>query len=383
MTEFSDIAISHESTVPLHLQLRRELHRLIESGRYLPGSRLPSELQLQRDLNISRNTIRQALREVEHDGLIERIPGKGTFVALPSPPPEVDQRMIAFVTCDFDSEFERRLLHGAESAARAQGFQVIFYNIRREFAEENRLLDELARNHVGGVVLWSFMRPEHIEPLTERVAEDFPPLVMMDRTVESLDCDYVASDNYGGAQMAVRHLLDLGHERIVFLGHDVTDLLPVAERLQGYEDAMRAAGLTPLAPWLIPSQKHELSPARTLKVIEDRESAELQFVMNRLREVCPTAIFALNDHIGLLASWAAAAVGLRVPQDLSIVGFDNSDLSRFRETPLTTVAQDIYGIGRRSVELLIERMEGYRGKRRWERIPVELRVRGTTGRRSD
>ena len=70
-----------------------------------------------------------------------------------------------------------------------------------------------------------------------------------------------------------------------------------------------------------------------------------------------------------------------MPHDLSVVGFDDTDFARYRETPLTTVAQDIDGIGRTSVELLIDRMEGYRGARRWERIPVELRVRGTTKRR--
>ena len=72
-------------------------------------------------------------------------------------------------------------------------------------------------------------------------------------------------------------------------------------------------------------------------------------------------------------------IGLDIPRDdLSVVGFDDSDFALYRETPLTTVAQDIYGIGKCSVEFLIDRMEGYRGPRRWERLPVELRVRGTT-----
>ena len=97
--------------IPLHVQLNRQLRQLIESGQYLPGSRLPSELKLHRELNISRNTIRQAFHDAERDGLIERIPGKGTFVAASgsTTQPNVSQRLIAFVTCDFDSEFERRL----------------------------------------------------------------------------------------------------------------------------------------------------------------------------------------------------------------------------------------------------------------------------------
>ena len=383
MTDFSEIEISHDSVVPLHVQLNRQLRQLIESGQYLPGSRLPSELQLQRELNISRNTIRQAFHDAERDGLIERIPGKGTFVATRQRQQAMaNERLIAFVTCDFDSEFERRLLHGAEHAARANGYRVVFYNTRQDFAEENRLLDELSRNMAGGVVLWSYMRPEHIQPLTQRIANGFPPVVLMDRTIEGLDCDYVASDNYGGAGMAVRHLLALGHQRIAFLSHDMTDLLPVAERLQGYHDTMCAAGLSPLDPWLIPSQQRELTPARTLKVSEKRESAELQYVMNCLQRERPTAIFAVNDHVALLAIRAAVMIGLSVPQDLSVVGFDDSDFGRYREIPLTTVAQDIYGIGKRSVELLMDRMEGYRGARRWERIPVELRVRATTEERS-
>ena len=379
MTDFSELKVDHDSLMPLHTQLHRQLRSLIDSGRWAPGSRLPSENQLQRDLNISRSTVRQAFSEAQHEGLIERIPGRGTFVAEPTRAGR-QKRLIAFIISDFESEREWELLNGAESAARVNDCHLVFYNTRHNCREEHRVLSQLVQQNIGGALLWS-----SAPPASDRLAYydvTLPPLVMMDRDTPSLPTDFVTSDNRGGAALALRHLLALGHRRIVCLTHDVVGLLPVAERIQGYSDTLLAAGEEPAPAWVLPTDA-ELSPASALRLGDDPESPPMRYLIRRLETERPTALFAVNDLVALLALRAAQALQLEVPDDLSVIGFDDVEFSAFMAPPLTTVAQDFHAIGRRSFELLLERMNGAAPPARTVRIPVALRERATTGRLAD
>jgi LacI family transcriptional regulator len=92
----------------------------------------------------------------------------------------------------------------------------------------------------------------------------------------------------------------------------------------------------------------------------------------------PTAIFTMNDLIALQVLKAASQAGVRIPQDLMLVGFDNMDITAHVEIPLTTVTQDCFTLGRRAAELLIERIEGYKGPPRQEVVPTQLEIRAST-----
>ena len=379
MTEADELKVDQNSRVPLHVQLQRQLRSLIASGRWERGRRLPSENQLQRNLGISRNTVRQAFNEMQHEGLIERIPGRGTYVAEPAPGGR-QKRLIAFIISDFESEREWELLNGAESAARGNDCDVVFYNTRHNCQEERRVLGQLAGQNISGALLWSCAPPAASPDEYEGVS--LPPLVMMDRDTPALPTDCVTSDNHGGASLATRHLLALGHRRIVCVSHDVVGLLPVAERIQGYRDTMRAAGEKAAPAWVLPTEA-ELSPDSALALGEDIDSAPMRYLMRRMQKERPTALFAVNDLVALVALRAARALQLRVPEDLSLIGFDDVEFSAFIAPPLTTIAQDFHAIGRRSFELLLERMDGAGPPARVERIPVALRERATTVRPAD
>jgi DNA-binding LacI/PurR family transcriptional regulator len=371
------IKISHESVIPLHEQLHNQLRQSILSGRWPPGYRLPSETELQRQLKISRSTIRQALRSAEVEGLIERVPGRGTFVAQPHTRHN-GRSPIAFVTFDFESEFQRLLLTGAEMAARHAGYPIIFANSSGDMQEERRLLERLKQDRVAGILLWSILEYSSPGYWLERLQNGFPPVTLMDRTLKGLQCDFVASDNYAGAYAATRHLLELGHQQIVFLSCRILGLLPIAERLRGYRAALEDAGLAPNEPWLVGEAHQELLHRAALLAYGDPASPHVQQIVAYLETERPTAIFTMNDNLALLALKAARLAGLSVPDDVSIVGFDDMDVVSHLEIPLTTVAQDTYQIGKRAAELLIERIEGYDGPPRWELLPTQLKVRAST-----
>ena len=379
MNKVSDIMLYHGSFVSLHVQLHNQLRELILSGRWSGGSRIPSENQITSHLNISRSTVRLALQRAELEGLVERLPGKGTFVANLSRK-ESHKRLIAFVTCGFDSETHLLLLNGAEEAVKANGHRIIFSNVQSR-QEEIDLLNRFGDEDVAGVLLW----PNATTPRMEQenvisYQQVHVPIVLMDRQIYGLDYDCVTSDNYGGAQVLMRHLVELGHQHVIFLSHHETELLTVMERYRAYCDVLQEAGLIPAAPWLIGPPGNEIGATYTLRSSANIKSPEFQQIKDYMLKAQPrpTAIFALNDYLAVIATRAMKLLNLPVPDAVSIAGFDDTELAAHLEVPLTTVAQDPFIIGKRAAQLLIERLDGNAGPTVCEIIPTQLRIRSST-----
>jgi DNA-binding LacI/PurR family transcriptional regulator len=378
-----EFAITRDSAIPFHMQLLDQLRHFILSGRWPPGTRLPSEAKLQRQLKISRSTIRQALSNAEAQGLIERVPGKGTFVAR-SPIGDRNSRLIGYITCDYPFRFrhlQSHLLSGAESVVSAQGYRILFCNSNEGVGDENKLLEELVLDDkVEGILIWPALHDDPSRRLFQLVRQGLVPVVLVDRAFDGLPCDYVTSDNYAGACAAVKHLVELGHRRIAFLSRPILQLLTVSERLRGYQDTLRNADLTPLEPWLVGPADQDMEIESTVRGSGDVVSQEIEQIVRYLQlPQRPTAIFAMNDMMTLQVARAARRVGLRIPDDLSLVGFDDESIVNTRlDVQLTTVAQDGFAMGKRAAELLVERIEGYEGPPRGEVVPTQLRVRAST-----
>ena len=375
-----EIRLVREGVIPLHAQLLNQLRHRILSGKWGPGTRMPSEPELQRQLNISRSTIRKALSNAEVEGLIKRVPGRGTFVS-PTALNRQGSHLIGYVTDDCHGGMQSQVLIGVERTAAAEGFRVIFVNSNGDVDEENRLLDQLAReDRVAGILIWSALREGPSGRLFHLCHQGAIPVVAVDRTFEGLACDFVTSQNYAGAYAAAKHLVELGHRQIVFLSRPILRLTTVAARLRGYQDALRDAGLTPWEPWLVGYADQELNMGTILEDGEDPHNRDVEEITQHLTSAQrPTAIFAVNDFMAIKAMKAARMLDLGVPGDLSLVGFDDIPLiTTLLDVPLTTIAQDARTIGRRATELLVERIHGYSGAAREESLPTELRVRSST-----
>jgi DNA-binding LacI/PurR family transcriptional regulator len=154
----------------------------------------------------------------------------------------------------------------------------------------------------------------------------------------------VSVDNRAAARQMVEHLIGLGHRRILMLAGNVRQSDRSRQRVQGYGDAMRAAGLTPLAPI-------------ELAFMAPDATAHLG---NAIRSDAPTALFCSSDQLALLAIRDLAALGLAVPADISVAGFDGTSLSALMVPPLTTVVQPSIALGRAAVERAIALLDGTR-----------------------
>lgn len=370
------IKLDKQSPIPLHVQLLNRLRQLILSGEWTSHEQLPSEPELVRQLGVSRATVRKALESAEREGLLFRVAGKGTFVeANPAAGP---QRLVGFVIPQFRSSFDSNLLIGVERELKTQGYRVLFCNSERRLEEENNLLAELIQDRVDGVIIWPVQSDDLDRELFRLSVRNFP-LVLMDRTFPYLETDSALVDNTGGAFAATQHLIELGHRKIAFLARPYLHLLPIAERLAGYRKALRDASLEPLPPLLV-GEALEPGTGYALRTYANATGPDIDALREALAQPDrPTAIFAMNDLMALLALKAAELTGLTVPDDLSIVGFDDLDAVSQLRVPLSTVAQNPLELGATAAQLLLDRLNGYRGAPRQRRLPTTLRVRGTTG----
>jgi len=349
------------------------------SGHWPKGSRIPSETQLTTHLHVSRSTIRLALQQVELEGLIERIPGKGTYVAY-VPTQGNQKQLIAFVTSDLEDPKALDLLHGAESEIRASAYRIMFSNAKSH-TEEIEMLTRFQEENVAGVLVWpNSDYGQAVEQHVNSYRALRLPIVFLDRNVPGVDCDYVTSDNYGGAYALVQHLIELGHEQIVFLTHPKLDIITVAARYRAYQEALLNAGLTPQAPWLVGRDGRELRGNTMLTNSTNPESAEFHEVMQHLlnAEQRPTAVVALNDYIAILALRVIKHLNIHVPSEISVTGFDDIELAAHLEVPLTTAAQDPFVLGKRAAQLLIERLDGFSTQVQQGVVPTQLRLRSST-----
>jgi DNA-binding LacI/PurR family transcriptional regulator len=232
--------------------------------------------------------------------------------------------------------FFAEVIHAIEETALNQGYNVILTNSGGQPERELAALRSLRERRVDGIILISgctkdaFYRAEGI---------DIPIVIINNAHREHIGYS-VEVDNAAGSRDAVRHLLDLSHSRIAHISGPAREW-DAAERLRGYEEALRAHGVAVDAELVVPGDNHT--------------DAGLA-CMQRLLAVPlpPTAVFCYNDATAIGAMRAARMAGLRIPEDLSVVGFDDIDLARHLEPPLTTVAQPKRQMGKTAVEMILK-----------------------------
>ena len=260
-------------------------------------------------------------------------------------------RAVALLVPDMTNPFFSRVLRGAQRAAAAAGYIVILVDTQNDRHWESQSFEALRAGPVDGYLLFEVTAPEALGP-DENV-------VMME--TEEPRRPSVRFDGEGGAAAAFEHLVELGHRRIGHLGAAFR-ALTFEHREQARRRVLTEAGLD------LDAQPRVLTP---ISIEEARVNGRA------LLEEKPTAVFCDDDLIAAGLYLAARDLGLRLPDELSVVGFDDMDFARVLDPPLTTVALDAGLLGSTSFELLEVRMSGERTLKRIV-LPAELLVRGST-----
>ena len=276
--------------------------------------------------------------------------------------------MLALVLSDIMSPFFTTIARGVEDVARAQGFSVMFCNTDESEAEEARYLLMLVQRQVDGVLLV----PASTSGKSLRLlSSHHMPVVVLDRRIQSRQIDSVRSDSEAGAYTLTQHLIGLGHRRIAVLTGRRSVSTSI-DRVAGYCRAMLDAGLE-LDDGLV--RYGEYNYGEYNQVDGNRMAQEVLAADPR-----PTAIFAANNFIAFGAMRSLRDAGLRVPEDISIVAFDDLPAAWLSDPYLTVVDQPAYEIGRRGAELLLSRVDGtVSGPGREVVLPSALITRRSSG----
>jgi len=209
---------------------------------------------------------------------------------------------------------------------------------------ERQALESIRNEGIRGVILWH-QGSVHTIPDIAQVQESGIPIVLVDRRRPTLSCDFVGIDNIAAAKEAVTYLLDLGHRRIMHLTME-DPTVTVRDRMQGYMEAMISRGIRPTAEWIYRmSNLTHLQPPVTAAADHFLSLAEL-----------PTAIFVMNDLLAHAIMSEFESRGCKIPEQISIMGFDDMDRHSLRPSPLTTVHQPFEQMGEKAVELLLQRL---------------------------
>ncbi len=363
----------HESAAALHVQLMTHLRERILAGSYPPGMRLPTELELAQEHQISRVTVRQALSLLVNEGLLQRVQGRGTFVCQSPLVSEAkvqrgEKRIGVVLNRPSTAQLNTDILIGVEQAAKSHGYHISFTYTEENQEQQARDIVRLLADHISGLIIFPLSNTLRDESVWRLQAEHVP-FVLIDRYFPDLQCSYVGADNFAGGYRATEHLLILGHTRISFVNPHPENLLTtsVHDRWQGYRHALATYG--------VPYDETLVSPQTSMSTIE----AQKYYIELMTRADRPDAIFAANDFVALSLLRAAQTCSVRIPEEIALVGFDDLGFAAQLHPALTTVAQPFMDIGLRAGTLLISHITGQVVTPGRIELPTNLVVRESCG----
>lgn len=356
--------IDKGSSVPLYKQLKKIIEDQIKSGEKKEGDGIPSEKKFCELYNISQITVRKAIFELVNDGVLYRIPGKGTFITHHEPGLKGTAKLktdnIGFMISRehhpiLSNTFYSNVFSGVEEESRAQGYNLIYQILDEKLTFDPTAFKLIEEKKVDGLLLVGEMPHSFISDLKARDIS----IVLVDHFVEGSGLDTVVTDNINGTVEIIKYLIDLGHKEIGFVGGSL-EHGSLMERFEGYKSTLKKYNL-----------EYNENYVQTGLLWDGYGIMEKMFESSRF----PTAIFACNDLMAIRAMAAIQDRGLRIPDDISIAGFDDIDMSSQIHPPLTTVRIQKEEMGRLGVKKLIQRIKNMAKHPERIVLPTELVVR--------
>jgi len=369
--------ILNERKTPLYKIIMEHLKSKIYDKELLPGQQLPTELELAKEFNVSRITSKKALEELEKEGLIYRKRGHGSFVSntrYGMSNGSMKKVISMLMPSENTESWVTPYIRGAMDALNSKRYFLSIHCSGWDSNRERHIVKELVNEGIGGIIYylpWSYRNID----IYYKMYIDKYPIVAIDKAFEIIPLSSVVSDNFNGGYKAAIHLLELGHRRIAYVSPDnVANVPSVRERFFGYCSALNDYAIDIDDEIVIIG--HEGLTAGVAFKKQERELCRK--IMSNVIKKGVTAVLFENDIIANKFIKVFHDLGVKIPEDISVVGFDDIDILDIADLKLTTVKQDFYRIGRRAAEIIMEGIETQKWEYIKEVIPVELVVRETT-----
>lgn len=255
---------------------------------------------------------------------------------------------IGVIICSIDNSFVSRMLDGIDGACTDAGYDIIIMQSKELLAQEKSCLKQLEARGVEGILISPSVETEDFAHL-EEVRDAGMPIVLFDRTSDRFESHQVGIDNHNGAFQATKHLIDNGYRRIAMLSIG-PGIHFAKQRTEGYAAALKSNHIRFDAELVVLCKPHD---RETLKAC----------VTERIRELFglshpPDAIFAATDQLSTQSLGAIRQLGYRIPEDIALIGFSNTELADMLTPPLSTVYQPAFEIGQLAAEKLIGLIKG-------------------------
>lgn len=340
-------------TVPLYQKISDDLKKQIVTRTFKAGDQLPTEKSLADSYSVSRITAKRALTELEQLGLVVRTQGKGTFVKdLKKPSTTLLKRVLFIIS--FEGMSFGDFTQGLIPALKLEDITVfITYG---SYLKENSVED--IKNNFDGLVYYPLNTEDYLDILLELSLQNFP-VILLDKKIYDLNFPCVSSDNFNGGEQAANALIKLSHKKIAFItSNEAHHPHTTRNRYLGYIKTLKSNGI---------------SFHTTLDNSLYTENSVLELVQ---REKV-TGLICENDLVALQTMKTLQLNGFNIPNDISIIGFDNIQAAALSNPPLTTIAQDFMSIGKIAGNLLLNWIKS--GETPEDvKVPIHLIKRNTT-----
>ncbi|MCA1011432.1 GntR family transcriptional regulator [Halobacillus halophilus] len=360
-----------------YAKVKQYIKSKVLDGTYEPHHKIHSESELMKQFNVSRHTVRLAIGELVSEGWLYREQGAGTFCAdrsRHSSNSSASNKNIAIVTTYISDYIFPSIIRGAEAYLSEKGYQVTLFNTNNDHEKEREYLEKIISNGFEGVIIEptksAYSNPNINYYLNlERLGI---PYLMINAYYEALEPLRVTVDDERGAYLQTEHHIQHGHRNI--LGFFKTDDMQGTLRMKGYLKAHRE--------YKVPINPNNIITYQT----EEKDKKPLEELDRILKntETAPTAIVSYNDELAINLINVLRSHNLKVPRDMSIVGFDNSFLTELSEVKLTSIEHPKAELGRQAALLITELIEKPYQQRDMQKeiesivFPTELIIRNST-----
>jgi GntR family transcriptional regulator of arabinose operon len=328
-----------------HKVIEMWIRNRIEEGVLVPGDRLPSESALCAQFGFSRNAVRMAIQNLVEEGRVESIKGVGTFcrAKLPSSPFSANIGVVEFF---IGSYIYPEIIRGCYNTLSRKGFSLLVNQSEYNVEQERSILQELRRKKVGGIIIAPIYGAgdRSNAMLLEEIQQEGTPVVLCDDYFPGRDFSSVTLDYYACGERAAAHLWERGHRRIGIFYQK--DFIVKANRMKGVLDFLGRNEAPIRAGWIVGfNGQGPMSEA----------AAAAERFFKGAKEL-PSAFVCGNDEDALRLIEVAERHGIRVPDDLSVVGFDNSDIAQLEKISLTSVDHPSFDIGEKAANILLDKI---------------------------
>lgn len=337
-----------EDYLPKYIKIKNDIEDMINKGEIKPGNKLPTENELAKNYDVSRHTVRKALNILRQEGILYKKQGVGTFYKSNT---NKTTKNIGFISISLHAYIFADMLSSVDKILYENGYSILLGNSMDNQEREKEILKEFIKKNVDGLIIEPAKSARNYPniPLLKRFVSNNIPVTILDSKFEEESINNITVDDQHGGYIATKHLLDMGHKNIAMIYKGLHK--PALYRFEGYKEALKKHNIPIYNDYVKQYLNSEF---------ENRDNFvnEIKNITHELMKTDPkpTAIFCFNDQVSILVKNFLKKLDYQVPEDVSLVGFDNSKQIDFED--ITSVAHPKEKVGEKAAKITLERING-------------------------